>query len=441
MTENRSLLSQYSRFAMATVSSLLVFSLYSMVDALFVSWGVNEYAMSGVNLAVPYSNALFSIAVLFAVGTSTIIAIYLGQNKIEDANRLFSQNIAVLTVISIVVTVATLCFLPGFTRLLGADEATYIHTYDYLRGIVPFSACFIVSYNLEILIKTDGYPRKAFWTVIAGCLCNCVLDYVAIFLLQMGTYGAAVATGLSQLLTCCVYLHHFLREKTTFHFTRFRLDFSIYKRLLPLGVPDGITEICNGLMIFLFNRTILRCLGDDGLVSYTIIAYTGTVVINCLVGFSQAAQPLVSYHYGKNEPEACRKLLKYAAVGAGGFALIVWTVLRFGGGFLVRAFLGSENPALNAQSLLALQDYSYSYLLVGFNIVIGGYLTARERAQSALIISVSRGFVVQASVLLLLSYTLAGNTIWFAPLISEALTLVLAVLLLRREMGRKVLAA
>lgn len=433
MLENQNLRSQYAHFALATVASLLVFSLYSMVDGFFVSWGVNEYAMSGVNLAVPYTNVLFSIAVLFAVGTSTIIAIYLGEQKVEQANRLFSQNIAVLCIISAVVTAVVMLTLPAFTRLLGADEITYGYTFDYLRGLVPFSACFIISYNLEILIKTDGYPKKAFWAVISGCICNCILDYVAIFLLDMGTYGAALATGISQLLTCCVYLYHFLREKTTFHFTGFKMDFSIYKRLIPLGIPDGVTEICNGLMIFLFNRTIVRCLGADGLVSYTIIAYTNTVVINCLVGLSQAAQPLVSYHYGKKEHDACRKLLKYAMVSAGIFALVIWGLLRMGGGYLIQAFLGTENSALNAASLSALHRYSLSYLLVGFNIVIGGYLTARERPAGSLVISVSRGFILQAGALLILSYSLAGTTIWFAPVISEILCLGIAAVFLVRS--------
>ena len=107
MLNKRSLLSQFLHFSAATVASLMVFSLYSIVDGLFVAKGVGEYAMSAVNLAVPFTNVMFSIAVLFAVGTSTIIAIYLGQGSRENANSLFSQNLAVLVVIGLVVNVAT----------------------------------------------------------------------------------------------------------------------------------------------------------------------------------------------------------------------------------------------------------------------------------------------------------------------------------------------
>ena len=268
MLNERSLLSQFLHFAAATVASLMVFSLYSIVDGLMVAKGVGEYAMAAVNLAVPFTNVLFSIGVIFAVGTSTIIAIYLGQNQGEKANGLFSQNIVLLTCIGLTITVLVFVFLEPFAVLLGAKGVTYQYTIDYLKGLAPFAVCFIVSYNMEVLIKTDGFPRLAILTVITGCLANCVLDYVAIFVLDWGVWGAAFATGLSQLLTCIIYLRHFLGEHNTFHFVKFRMDWSIYKRLIPLGFADGVTELCNGVMIFLFNRVILRCLGDDGLVCY-----------------------------------------------------------------------------------------------------------------------------------------------------------------------------
>ena len=307
MLNKRSLLSQFLHFSAATVASLMVFSLYSIVDGLFVAKGVGEYAMSAVNLAVPFMNVMFSIAVLFAVGTSTIIAIYLGEGRRENANRLFSQNLAVLVVIGLVITGLVLVFLEPFAMLLGAKDVTLEYTKDYLRGLAPFAVCFIVSYNMEILVKTDGRPALAIVTVITGCLTNCVLDYVAIFVLDWGAWGAAFATGLSQLLTCVMYLTHFLGKHTTFHLVRFRPDRHIYRRLLPIGVADGATELCNGLMIFLFNRTILRCIGQDGLVSYTIIAYINTLILNIMLGVSQGSQPLVSYHYGQRDRKGCRR--------------------------------------------------------------------------------------------------------------------------------------
>ena len=149
----------FVQFVSATVASQVVFSLYSMVDGLMVSLGVNEYAMSAVNLAIPFTNALFSIAVLFAVGSSTLIAIAIAQDKRHEANTLFSQNFATLLILGAVATALVLLFLEPFARLLGADEITLDYVKHYLLGLAPFSVCYLVSYNLEVLVKTDGFPR------------------------------------------------------------------------------------------------------------------------------------------------------------------------------------------------------------------------------------------------------------------------------------------
>ena len=242
MQNQRSLLAQFLRFSSATVASLMVFSLYSIVDGLFVAKGVGDYAMAAVNLAVPFTNVMFSIAVTFAVGTSTILSIYLGQGNREHANRLFSQNLVLLAIIGLTITALVLVFLEPFALLLGAEEETLGYTMSYLRGLAPFAICFIVSYNLEILVKTDGRPMLAILTVCIGCLTNCVLDYVAIFVLNWGAWGAAFATGLSQLLTCVIYITHFFGNHTTFHLVRLRPEGSIYRRLIPIGYELGLVS-------------------------------------------------------------------------------------------------------------------------------------------------------------------------------------------------------
>ena len=432
MLNERSLLSQFLHFTAATVSSLMVFSLYSIVDGLFVAKGVGEYAMSSVNLAVPFTNVLFSIAIIFAVGSSTIIAIYLGRGEGEKANSLFSQNLVLLTVTGLVITALVLIFLEPFARLLGAKGVTLPYTIDYLRGLAPFAVCFIISYNLEVLIKTDGYPRLAIITVVTGCLTNCVLDYAAIFVLDWGVWGAAVATGTSQLLTCVIYLCHFLGRKTTFHPVRFRMDWHIYKRLIPIGIADGVTELCNGVMIFLFNRIILRCLGDDGLVSYTIIAYVNTLVINTMLGISQGSQPLVSYHYGKGDVAGYKKLLRYGFTAVGIMTAVIFAGVMIFAPQIAGIFLGAEKPELLGSAAGALRRYGLCYILLGSNILMGGFLTAVERPKAAISISVGRGLLFQAGALLLLAAAVGGTGIWFAPVISEALCAVMAVWFLRR---------
>lgn len=432
MQKKQSLLKQFFHFSAATVASLMVFSLYSIVDGLFVARGVGEYAMTAVNLSVPFVNLLFSIAVIFAVGTSTIIAYLLGQKNAQSANKLFSQNLVTLVVIGVTISVLVLAFTEPLARLLGAEEVTLEYTIHYLQGLAPFAVCFMISYNLEVLVKTDGRPRLALVTVCVGCVTNCVLDYLAIFHWGLGIWGAAAATGLSQLLTCIIYLTHFLGKHTTFHPVRFRMDWKIYRRLLPIGISDGLTELCNGLMIFLFNHTILRCIGTDGLVAYTIIAYANTLVINITMGVSQGSQPLISFQNGRGDGTAIGNLLRYGLRTMCGIAAVCFTVLFLAAPKLVAVYLPEAGAEMLTFATDAFRRYSLCYLPVGFNIYIAGFLTAMERPLPAVSISTGRGLILQGSILLLLAAVLGGSSIWFAPVISEVLCLGLSVFFLLR---------
>ena len=432
MQKKQSLLKQFFHFSAATVASLMVFSLYSIVDGLFVARGVGEYAMTAVNLSVPFVNLLFSIAVIFAVGTSTIIAYLLGQKNAQSANKLFSQNLVTLVVIGVTISVLVLAFTEPLARLLGAEEVTLEYTIHYLQGLAPFAVCFMISYNLEVLVKTDGRPRLALVTVCVGCVTNCVLDYLAIFHWGLGIWGAAAATGLSQLLTCLIYLTHFLGKHTTFHPVRFRMDWKIYRRLLPIGISDGLTELCNGLMIFLFNHTILRCIGTNGLVAYTIIAYANTLVINITMGVSQGSQPLISFQNGRGDGTAIGNLLRYGLRTMCGIAAVCFTVLFLAAPKLVAVYLPEAGAEMLTFATDAFRRYSLCYLPVGFNIYIAGFLTAMERPLPAVSISTGRGLILQGSILLLLAAVLGGSSIWFAPVISEVLCLGLSVFFLLR---------
>lgn len=432
MQKKQSLLKQFFHFSAATVASLMVFSLYSIVDGLFVARGVGEYAMTAVNLSVPFVNLLFSIAVIFAVGTSTIIAYLLGQKNAQSANKLFSQNLVTLVVIGVTISVLVLAFTEPLARLLGAEEVTLEYTIHYLQGLAPFAVCFMISYNLEVLVKTDGRPRLALVTVCVGCVTNCVLDYLAIFHWGLGIWGAAAATGLSQLLTCIIYLTHFLGKHTTFHPVRFRMDWKIYRRLLPIGISDGLTELCNGLMIFLFNHTILRCIGTNGLVAYTIIAYANTLVINITMGVSQGSQPLISFQNGRGDGTAIGNLLRYGLRTMCGIAAVCFTVLFLAAPKLVAVYLPEAGAEMLTFATDAFRRYSLCYLPVGFNIYIAGFLTAMERPLPAVSISTGRGLILQGSILLLLAAVLGGSSIWFAPVISEVLCLGLSVFSLLR---------
>ena len=146
-------------YVVPSVSAMVLFSSYTLVDGIFVAKGVGELALASVNLALPFVNLLSGIAILLSMGTSTRCAFALGQGQREKASALFSQTVAVIVALSLLITAAVSLFAPSLAHLLGARAQTAAYTTEYLRIVGLFSLCFILSYCLENMVKVDGAPH------------------------------------------------------------------------------------------------------------------------------------------------------------------------------------------------------------------------------------------------------------------------------------------
>ena len=425
--EGKSLKGDFFRFIIPSIFAEWVFSLYTMVDGIFVARGVSEVALTAVNISMPFSVGLFSISILFAVGNSTIVAIYLGQGEKKKANEAFTQNIVMLCILAVIITALVWTFLEPFARFLGATDNILPYAMDYIGTIAPFAIAYVLSYSFETLIKTDGYPKLATIYVTCGAVLNCILDYLMVMKWHWGVKGAAFATGISQASVIILYLYHFLGPKGTIRFSGFRFQTANIWRQIRNGMSSGVTEFSSGIIIFFFNQAILRFIGEDALVSYTILSYVNTIVVMSMAGIAQGEQPLVSYYYGKGEPEKYKRLLKYgvAVAMAGSVAATIGCYL--GAEPIVGLFLGNENAELAVYSVRVFRIFILSFLLAGFNVVVGGYFTSVERAGFATTISLTRSMVALVGGLAVLTMLFGGEGIWWAPLLAETICMILSL--------------
>lgn len=435
--EGKSLKGDFFKFIIPSIVAQLVFSLYTMVDGIFVARGVSEVALTAVNISMPFSVGMFSISLLFAVGNSTIVAILLGQGEHKKANQVFTQNIVLLCVISVLVTVVVLVFLEPFARFLGATDSILPYAKDYIGTIAPFSLAYMLSYSFETLIKTDGYPKLATIYVTTGAVLNCILDYLMVMVWDWGVKGAAFATGLSQAAVIFLYLWHFLEPKGSIKFTKFQFDVSTVFRQIRNGMSSGVTEFSGGIIIFFFNQAILRFISEDALVSYTIISYVNTIAVMSMTGIAQGSQPLISYYFGKGEPKKYRKLLKYGILSAAVFSVVVTAACYTGASGIVGIFLDGENPALSVYSVKVFRIFILSFPLAGYNVVIGGYFASIEKAGFATFISLTRSLIALVGCMMLLIAVLGGEGIWWSPLMAEAVCLVFSLLMLKRSFAKQ----
>lgn len=418
---------RFLRFVLPSIASMWAFSLYTIIDGIFVARGVGETAMAAVDLSMPFTSLVFAIGVALAAGTSTLISISLGKGDLDRARGLFSQNLAVTAAVSLVITALALIFLEDIALFLGATADTLRYVEEYVGTIAVFAVFFTVSYNMEVQVKANGAPQISTVGVLSCGLMNVALDALFVLVFRWGVWGAALATGLAQVTSAAVFFVYFHTHRERLRLEPFRLDLGAYRRILPLGLSEGLNELSNGLVIFLFNRTILRVIGEQALPTYTIISYVSTLVLMTMTGTAQGMQPLVSWSLGAGRRRDCWRLMRYGAVTAALFALLSFALGELGAPLIVSAFLERDSDIFS-YSVSALRAYACSFLVLDCNIIFAGASTAMERPGPAFLISVSRSLVLPAASLLILPALFGDWGIWTAPLVSELACLVLTAL-------------
>ena len=426
----KDLFKQFLKYLGPSVAAMWVFSLYTIVDGIFVSKGVGELALASVNIAMPFINFIFAISVLFSTGASTIIAIYLGKKDLEKANEAFSLNLFTITALAIIITTTSILGLDYLAKILGATPDTIGYVKDYLFIISLFNIFFIVSYSLEVIVKADGFPFLATIGVVISAITNIALDYIFVIKLGYGVRGAAFATGIAQVFSSLFFLSHFLRKKSNLRFVKFKFSFKTIKRIISLGFPDCTSELSVGLVTILFNQTLLRLIGQDALISYSVICYVNTLILMTMIGITQGAQPLISYYFGAGEINKVNHLFKIALK-----TVLITSVLVFASSMIFASnitglFINPQETQLFTSTVSVFKLYSISFLFVGFNLIISGFFVSIEQPLSSAIISLGRSLVLVTISLFILTKLFGGNGIWITTAVSEFITLIIALSLL-----------
>ena len=433
VSNERQLTKKFFKYSIPSVTAMWFFSIYTMVDGMFVGKGVGPFALAAVNLSMPFVNTIFAIGLLIAIGSSTLITFYFGQNKREKSNEVFTLNVIILSILGVTISFISLLFLDKIAIFLGATRETLTYVKDYLRIIIIFSTFFIVSYSLEVLVKADGFPIYSIIFVTLSALTNIVLDYILVIRFDYGIKGAAFATGLSQVISCVAFLIHFISGKSNLKFVKPKLDLKLIKNLFILGIPESLTELSVGFTTFIFNYFILRHIGPHGIAAFSVIMYLNNLVLMSMVGTNQGMQPLISFYNGKEDYKSIKRLLNLALKTSLAFGLLFFISSQLFTEQLVSLFIQASSKESFQIALRGLRIFSFGFLICGFNIILSGYFTALKETKKATIISSLRGYILVFIMLFILPNIWKDIGIWIAPLFYEALTLIIASIIYARS--------
>lgn len=409
---------------------MIIFSLYSMVDGFFVSKYVGVEALSAVNLSMPFINIVFALGIIAAVGSQTMCGVFIGRKNYMKANKIFSFNIKTVTIFSIILTVLFYFNMDTIARLLGATEDLKPLVIDYLGYIVYFVPFLMISYNFEVMVKVDGFPRLAVATVITCGLSNVILDYVFVGLMGHGLAGAAVATGISQVISTVVYLIHFTVGKSNLEFVEVKFSFDTLKSIFSLGVGDFVSEVGIAMIVLFYNIFIIKFLGEKSIATFSVVSYVNNLALTCFAGITQGTQPLLSYYYGKKDYDSLKKLFRLATAAIFVTGVVFLVASQLFPERIFRIFLDVDKETLS-YSVESLRKFSISFMITGFNVLIAAVCVSFLKPKYSVTINILRSFVTIYLALFVLTMV-EPTLIWFASALSEAVTLIFAYYFYKR---------
>ncbi len=422
--------SLYFKYVSLNVLGMAALSCYILADTFFVSRGLGADGLTALNLAIPVFNLVNGTGLMLGVGGGAKYAVSKSRGDSNAQNKVFTNTLFLAAVFSAVFLAAGIFFSKSITAALRADSAVFNMTNTYLKVILLFSPAFILNNIFVAFIRNDGDPKLSMAGMITGSLSNVLLDYIFIFPLDMGIFGAVFATGLSPVISMCVLSMHKIKRKNDFHIVKTPPAPKLGGNICALGIPSLVSELSSGIVIIVFNTIILNIAGNTGVAAYGVVTNISLVVIAVYTGAAQGMQPLVSEAHGRGDGKSELKFFKYAVITVFVICAVIYPVVFFFSEQIAAVFNSENNDRLQQIAAQGLKLYFTGALFAGFNIVAAMFFTARETPLPAHITSILRGLVLIVPAAFILAQLFGITGVWLSFTASEAVCAVCAVVLL-----------
>jgi MATE efflux family protein len=427
--EQKSSMRDFARYTILSVLGTLGVSCYILADTFFVSKGVGTDGLAALNLAIPVYNFIHGTGLMLGMGGATKLSVCKSQGKQEEVNRFFTNTVYLAILFSGAFFLLGLFFSDQLAILLGADANVLEMTDTYLKWLLLFAPAFILNDVLLCFVRNDESPQLSMIAMLIGSFSNIVLDYIFIFPMQMGIFGAIFATGLSPIISIVMMLPHWTRKKNTFHFVKTKMEANIVKQDLTLGFPSLIAQLSSGIVMIVFNAIILKLEGNTGVAAYGVVANISLVIVAVFTGIAQGVQPLISTFYGGGNDKQARTVLRYAMTTMLTISCAVYLLIFVFAQPITAVFNSENNTELQRIAVQGLKLYFLSVVFVGYNSILATFFTSIEKALPAHILSVLRGLILIIPIAFFLSALWEMTGVWLTYPITEFLVALLGFIM------------
>lgn len=415
------------RFTLPTIVMLIFVATYTIVDGIFVSRFVGTDALSAINIVFPLINVLIGLGIMMGAGGSAIIGRRLGEGKAEEARKNFTLITIFTAVLGFVVSIICFIFIEPLSRFLGANEALLPYCVAYGAPLMGFYTISVVQVLFQTFFVTAGKPHIGLWLNIASGVANIFFDYLFIVVMDMGVAGAAWGTICSFVIGGIPPLWYFAKPRALLYFSKPKWNGSLILQSVLNGSSEMVTASAMAVTTFLFNLSLMKLIGQDGVAAITIILYAKFLFSSAYMGFSNGVAPIFSYIYGNRNIKGLQKMFKMCITTIL-ISSVVISVFSFVMAKPTIEIFAAKDTQTYILALHGFHLFAFNFLFAGINIFASSFFTALSNGKVSAAISFLRTFFFVTICILFLPKLLGIDGIWLAIPVAEAFTALLALL-------------
>lgn len=419
------------KLAFPAIVAQLVNLLYNMVDRIYIGHipENGDIALTGLGLCFPIIMLVTAFSNLVGAGGAPRVAIAMGKDQEDTAEKILGNCTAMLVGIALVLTIVLEISGTPILRLFGASDVTLPYALSYMRIYVAGTVCVMISLGLNTFITTQGFAQVAMKTVLIGAICNIVLDPIFIFAFNMGVQGAAIATIISQGISAIWVLRFLTGKKTKLKIRKenLKVEMSVMMPVLALGVSPFVMSATESILNIAFNSSLSRYGGDVAVGAMTILSSIMQLQFMPTQGLAQGAQPILSFNYGAAKVERVQKTYRLLLISCTLYTLIFWVLVQLFPGTFVRLF-NNSSPELIETTIWALRIYMATSGFFGIQMAVQQTFVSLGQAKLSLIIACLRKIILLIPLIYILPLFFEDKTfaVFFAEPVADLISVIVA---------------
>ncbi|MCQ2083948.1 MAG: MATE family efflux transporter [Bacteroidaceae bacterium] len=431
----------YGRILKTSVPSVLMMlfmSVYGVVDGFFVSNYAGTTSFAALNMVWPALMVVGAIGLMFGTGGSALVAMIIGQNDRDRANRIFSMLTRTMLAVGTVIAVIMFIFIRSISSWLGATDGQMLDDCTtYGRILLCVMPLFMTQMEFQSFFMTAERPQLGTWITVISGVTNMVLDFLFIVVFKWGLTGAAIATAISQAIGGLFPLVYFgfigngRWNDTPLKCVGSGRDWRSIRQACANGLSEFVNNISYNVLIICYNLQLMKLIGQDGVAVYGIIQYLAFLFAAIFIGYNMAVSPIVSYNYGARNHTELKSLLRKSIVILVTVGCILTMIAELFAVPLSKVFVGHE-PELCRLATRAIRLYMISFMIWGFNNFISAWFTSLNNGIVSAIASFTRTFVFEMGCVFVLPLLFGLDGVWISVDVADCLALIMAVYLLKK---------